>query len=531
MPPAWSFRHGSLWLARLRRRASLPQRGSEAAAEGTSAPVPIAYNRDVRPILADKCFRCHGPDGAKRKAGLRLDRRDEALAARDGRRAIVPGDPEASELGFRVSAEDAELRMPPPDSGLVLLPREIELLRRWIEQGAEYQPHWAFLPPQSPPLPDVGRGGSRWPRNPIDVFILAELQRRGLKPSPEESGDVLLRRVTLDLTGLPPTPAELDASAADRSPGAYERAVDRLLASPRYGERMALDWLDAARYADTNGYYTDLERHAWPWRDWVIRALNGNMPFDRFTIEQLAGDLLPGATDDQKIATGFNRNHMVTNESGSIDEECRIGYVVDRVDTTATVWLGLTVGCARCHDHKYDPITQKEYYGLFAYFNNVPEKGLVKDPVNPAPVLSLPTVAQDERLADLRGRRARGEGRLKALEPALNAALDAWEKTAVAALPAMPQDAVAAFDLNHDGENRGAAPARGEHRRKPELRPRRARAGRGLRRDSIRRVRWSSGPRWERRRSRWPSGSSRAVRRAAASSRRWTARPWPVGSR
>jgi hypothetical protein len=390
---------------------------------------------------------------------LRLDRRDEALAVRDARRAIVPGDPEASELYFRVSAEDPELRMPPPDSGLMLLPREIELLGRWIEQGAEYQPHWAFLPPQSPPLPAVGRGASPWHRNPIDVFIMAELEQRGLQPSPEESREVLLRRVSLDLTGLPPTPGELDAYHSDRDPGAYERAVDRLLASPRYGERMALDWLDAARYADTNGYYTDLERHAWPWRDWVIRALNGNMPFDRFTIEQLAGDLLAGATDDQKVATGFNRNHMVTNESGSIDEECRTGYVVDRVDTTATVWLGLTAGCARCHDHKYDPITQKEYYGLFAFFNNVPEKGLVKDPVNPTPVLSLPTTAQDERLADLAGRRARDEGRLKALEPVLNEAMEAWEQRAIAALPAAPQGAVAAFELNHDGQNRGTVPS------------------------------------------------------------------------
>ena len=291
-----------------------------------------------------------------------------------------------------------------------------------------------------------GSRQSQWPRNPIDVFILAELQHRGLEPSPEASRETLLRRVALDLTGLPPTPGELDAFLADRSPDAYEKAVDRLLASPRYGERMALDWLDAARYADTNGYYTDLERHAWPWRDWVIAALNGNMPFDRFTIEQIAGDLLPGATVDQKVATGFNRNHMVTNESGSIDEECRVGYVVDRVDTTATVWLGLTVGCARCHDHKYDPITQKEYYGLFAYFNNVPEKGLVKDPVNPPPVLSLPTAEQEQQLAGLRrragcesaleGRRAgrkRGHGRLgknrRRRAPPVPAARTPWPRS------------------------------------------------------------------------------------------------------
>ncbi len=427
--------------------------GKNALAVETTAPGAVGYNREIRPILAEKCFRCHGPDGAQRKAGLRLDRREEALVERDGRRAIVPGDPEASELTFRVSAEDVDVRMPPPDSGLVLDPREVALLGRWIEQGAEYQPHWAFVPPQAPPLPPVS--GNTWARNPIDVFILDELERRGLGPSPEENRDALLRRVTLDLTGLPPLLGELDALAADRSPGAYERAVDRLLASPRYGERMALDWLDAARYADTNGYYTDLERHAWPWRDWVIRAFNGNLPFDRFTIEQLAGDLLAGATNDQKIATGFNRNHMTTNESGSIDEECRVGYVVDRVDTTASVWLGLTLGCARCHDHKYDPITQKEYYGLFAYFNNVPEKGLVKDPVNPTPVLVLPTAAQEERLAHLRERRAHCESRLKVLEPALGTAVEDWEKTAVAALAAVPRDAVAAFDLNRDGLNRG----------------------------------------------------------------------------
>jgi hypothetical protein len=432
--------------------------GTSAAAQATTATAPVEYNRDIRPILADRCFRCHGPDGAKRKAGLRLDRRDEALAARDGRRAIVPGDPEESELTFRISTEDAELRMPPPGSGLVLQPREIALLGRWIKRGAEYQPHWAFVAPRPPPLPAVSGGRSSWPRNPIDLFVLAELERQGLEPSSEENPQTLLRRVTLDLTGLPPTPEELEAHAADQTPGAYERAVDRLLASPRFGERMAIDWLDAARYADTNGHYTDLERHAWPWRDWVIRALNGNMPFDRFTVEQLAGDLLPGSTDDQKIATGFNRNHMVTNESGSIDEECRVGYVVDRVDTTATVWLGLTAGCARCHDHKYDPITQREYYGLFAYFNNVPEKGLVKDPINPTPVLSLPTAAQAERLSDLNGRRVRCEAQLKAREPALMAAIAAWEKTAVSALPPVPEDAVAAFDLNHDGADRGHLP-------------------------------------------------------------------------
>jgi hypothetical protein len=432
----------------------------DCAAEGPADTARVAYNRDIRPILADRCFRCHGPDSGHRKAGLRLDRRDDAVADRDGRQAIVPGDLEASEVVFRINAEDADVRMPPAGSGLVLRPDEIARLERWIEQGAEYQPHWAFLPPQRPRLPALGKskGGHAWPRNPVDVFILAELQRHGLEPAPEAPREILLRRVTLDLTGLPPTPAERDAFLGDPAPDAYERAVDRLLASPRYGERMALDWLDAARYADTNGYYTDLERHAWPWRNWVIDAFNRNVPFDRFTIEQLSGDLLPAPTSDQKIATGFNRNHMVTNESGVIEEEARVGYVVDRVDTTATVWLGLTVGCARCHDHKYDPITQKEYYRLFAYFNNVPETGLVKDPVNPTPVLSLPTLAQERRLADLHNRRVQCESRLKAEEPALNAALDAWEKRAVATLPRVPQDTVAYFPLDTDGTDRGIVP-------------------------------------------------------------------------
>jgi hypothetical protein len=424
-----------------------------ACAAGPDASAPIEYNRDIRPILVDRCFRCHGSDGARRKAGLRLDRRPDALAEHDGRRAIVPGDTGQSELVFRIEADDDDVRMPPPGSGLVLEPRERALLRRWIEQGAEYQPHWAFLPPRRPRLPDVGRSG--WPRNPIDRFVLAGLEGARLAPAPEERKALLLRRLALDLTGLPPSPEELDAFLAEPAPDAYERSVDRLLASPRYGERLALDWLDAARYADTNGYYTDLERHAWPWRDWVIAAFNRNLPFDRFTIEQIAGDLLPDATSAQNIATGFNRNHMVTNESGVIDEEARVGYVVDRVDTTATVWLGLTLGCARCHDHKYDPITQPEYYGLFAYFNNVPEKGLVKDPVNPAPVLSLPTAGQESQLAELRQHRLRCEAELKAAEPGLKAALEAWEPTALAALPGVPQDAVASFSLDADGVGRG----------------------------------------------------------------------------
>src|SRR5262249_52678269 len=267
------------------------------------------------------------------------------------------------------------------------------------EEGAKWQKHWAFLPPQRPPLPEVKT--SKWTRNGIDAFILARLEREGLTPSPEADKTTLIRRVTLDLTGLPPTPTEVDAFLADNSPNAYEKIVDRLLKSPRYGERMVLEWLDAARYADSNGYQTDGTRTLWPWRDWVIKALNDNMPFDRFTVEQIAGDLQPGSTLSQKVATGFHRNHMLNGEGGRIAEESRVDYVVDRVDTTATVWLGLTLGCCRCHDHKYDPFSQKDYYQLFAYFNNIAEGGGVDRGGNAAPVLALPTPEQTQRIEEL----------------------------------------------------------------------------------------------------------------------------------
>ncbi|HEY5314898.1 MAG TPA: DUF1553 domain-containing protein [Pirellulales bacterium] len=411
-----------------------------AAAAPAIGAARIEYNRDIRPILSDKCFRCHGPDGAHRQADLRLDRREDAVHDTGACRPIAPGKPEQSEVYRRITASDADERMPPADSGSVLSAREIELLRQWIAAGAEYQPHWSLVAPRATQPPPVKQATqqSAWARNEIDRFILAELEAHGLHPSPEADRPTLLRRVSLDLTGLPPTAAELDRFLADASPGAYEREVDRLLASPRYGERLALDWLDSARYADTNGYYTDLPRQAWPWRDWLIHAFNANMPLDRFTIEQLAGDLLPGATTDQRVATGFNRNHMTNNESGIIDEEFRISYVVDRVDTTSNVWLGLSIGCARCHDHKYDPITQREYYQLLAFFNNVPEKGLVKDPVNPPPVLSLPNARQQREIDEATTRRQACEQRLQALEPELKRALGQWEPSALAELRPMP---------------------------------------------------------------------------------------------
>jgi hypothetical protein len=361
---------------------------------------PINYNREIRPILSNNCFKCHGPDAEERKAGLRLDNRVEALKPTEsGRKAIVPGKPAASLLVRRINSTKPDFIMPPPDSNRKLLPAEKELLARWIEQGAEYQELWSFVPPNRPPPPPVKR--TAWPRNAIDYFILARLESEGLSPSPEADKTGLIRRLTLDLTGLPPTPAEVDAFVADTSPEAYDRVVDRLLASPHFGERLAVDWLDAARFADTHGYHIDSGRDMTPWREWVINAFNRNKPFDKFTIEQLAGDLFPAATVQQRIASGFNRNHMINFEGGAIPEEYQTAYIVDRVNTTSTVWLGLTVGCAQCHDHKFDPITQKEYYELYAFFHNVPEKGLDGSKGNAAPVLKVPTPEQQRKLAEL----------------------------------------------------------------------------------------------------------------------------------
>ena len=286
--------------------------------------------------------------------------------------------------------------MPPAYAGREkLTDREIDLMRRWISQGAHWQPFWSFIPPQRPALPDVRR--KDWPRNPIDRFILSRLEREGLSPSPEADKTTLIRRLTLDLTGLPPTPQEVDAFLADTSPDAYERLVDRLLASPRYGEHMAFRWMEVARYGDTNGYQTDGPRDMWRWRDWVIDVLNRNMPYDEFTVDQIAGDLLSGATLDQRIATGFNRNHRTSGEGGIIPEEYRVEYVADRAQTTSTVWMGLTVGCARCHDHKYDPISQKDFYGLFAYFNRIPdEQGFVWNYGNEHPYVKAPLPEQQQ---------------------------------------------------------------------------------------------------------------------------------------
>jgi mono/diheme cytochrome c family protein len=376
-----------------------PVKAGTEAKDGRTTGKAIDFSREIRPILSDKCFACHGPDAQARQANLRLDTREGAFADRGGYRVIVPGNSAASKLYQKISARDQSVRMPPVTSGRTLTPAQVELIRRWIDQGAPWEVHWAYIPPRRPAVPNVKN--QAWVRNPIDNFVLERLEREGLKPSPEADKTALLRRVTFDLTGLPPTLAELDAFLADHSPDAYEKRVEQLLQSPHYGEKMAMPWLDLARYADTHGYHIDSLRDMSHWRDWVIGAFNRNMPFDQFTIDQLAGDLLPAATLEQRTATGFNRNHMINFEGGAIPQEYHVEYVVDRVSTTATAWLGLTMGCARCHDHKYDPITQKDFYRFFAFFNTVAERGLDGQTGNAAPLLELPTPEEQRELDDL----------------------------------------------------------------------------------------------------------------------------------
>jgi len=400
----------------------------------TSRGEPISFNRDVLPILSDKCFHCHGPDSAKRKAGLRFDHEVDAKKKRDGHSAIVDGKPAESELIRRIFSKDAEEKMPPPKSGRELSPAQTEVLRRWIAEGAKWEKHWAFVPPTRPPLPSVK--DSAWPRGAIDAHILSRLEKAGLRPSLETDRATLIRRMSFDLTGLQPTPAEVDAFVRDTSPDAIEKLADRLLASPRFGERMAWRWLEAARYADTNGYQTDAERDMWRWRDWVIEAYNRNLPFDQFTIEQLAGDMLPKPTLDQRIATGFNRNHRGNAEGGIVPAEYAAEYVADRVETTSTVWLGLTLGCARCHDHKYDPFTQREFYQLFAFFNNVPEKGRAVKYGNSPPYIQAPTHEQLQQVGRLLKKVSDAEQRILDLLPRINAEQANWEaKTNFKELP------------------------------------------------------------------------------------------------
>ncbi len=370
------------------------------------------FNRQIRPILASKCFACHGPDKESRQAKLRLDRRDSAIAAE----ALVPGNLKESELHYRIHSKDPDDVMPPPESNQSLTPEEIDLLDQWIEAGARYDQHWAFVAPNQPPIPSPA---THWQENPIDAFTLQSMKERGFEPSKPASPEMLLRRLYLDLTGLPPAPEEVKAFIEEANQEAYIRIVDRLLASPAYGEKWGREWLDIARYADTNGYEKDRPRSMWPYRDWVIRSLNADMPFDQFTIEQLAGDMLPGATQDQRIATGFHRNTQL-NEEGGIDPlEFRFYAAVDRVATTGTAWMGLTTGCAQCHTHKYDPITHEEYYGLMALLDNVEEPDLI-----------LESPSQMTQRRQVNTTLARERVRLQENTPGFESAFTAWLKQA-----------------------------------------------------------------------------------------------------
>ncbi len=358
-----------------------------------AAETSVNFSRDILPLLSENCFQCHGPDEANREAGLRLDIRDGALAELDsGETAVVPGQSDSSALYLRINSDDPDLRMPPPDSGKTLSPAEIARIKAWIDEGAAWSGHWAFVTPRKAAIPDKVDGWHS--ENPIDRFVQAKLRAAQLQPEPQADRETLIRRVTLDLTGLPPTIEEVDDFLTDDSPRAFERVVDRLLDSQRYGEHMARRWLDAARYADTHGLHLDNERSIWPYRDWVIEAFNRNLPFDQFTIEQLAGDLLPNPTHEQRVATGFNRCNVTTSEGGSIDDEYYVRYAVDRVETTSTVWLGLTAGCAVCHDHKFDPLTQKEFYQLFSYFFSLTEKAMDGNALLPPPALKVPSARQ-----------------------------------------------------------------------------------------------------------------------------------------
>ncbi len=358
----------------------------------------LDFNRDIRPILSDNCFACHGFDAKTRKAGLRLDTPEGAFAENDGVFPIKPGDPAASTLLQRILSTDPDDVMPPPDTHKKITPAQAALLKRWIAEGAPYQKHWSFETPVKPAIPVV-RNSKSTVRNGVDAFIQSRLAQEGLTPAPEASKETLIRRVTLDLTGLPPTPDEIDAFLADSRPDAYENLVTRLLKSQRYGEHMGRYWLDAARYADTHGLHLDNERSMWPYRDWVVRAFNDNLPYDQFTIWQLAGDLLPGSTIDQKVASGFNRCNVTTSEGGSINEEFVFRYAVDRAETTVAVWMGLTAGCAVCHDHKFDPISQKEFYQLYAFFNSAADPAMDGNILLTPPILRLSSPEQASKLA------------------------------------------------------------------------------------------------------------------------------------
>ena len=433
----------------------------------------VDFNREIRPILAKHCFACHGQDEAKRAKGLRLDRRESAIKPlKSGEKAIAPGDPDSSELIVRITEEDDTLRMPPKKSGDRLTPAEVDVLKRWVEQGAEYAPHWALVAPKPLPLPEVR--SKAWPRNGIDSWILARLEKEGLEPSPEADRYTILRRVSLDLRGLPPTPPEVERFNKDTAPDAYERAVDRLLDDPAYGERWARMWLDLARYADSAGYGSDpLRPNIWRYRDWVIDAFNRNLPYDQFTIAQIAGDLLTNPTLEQRMATAFHRNTMTNTEGGTDDEEFRVAAIKDRVDTTMQVWMGLTIGCAKCHSHKFDPITQKEYYSFYALFNQTTDN----DQPDEGPVIPVPTPELTERVHRLDAQIAALRKSLGAPSATLAAAQVKWESRL--ALPdsiarkVVPKDVLAMIDTPVEKRSKAQVEALARHFRSiaPELKP------------------------------------------------------------
>ena len=439
---------------------------SVVAAGSARAETPIDFNLDIRSILSNRCFACHGPDESNRQGGLRLDVREGAMAEADsGERAVVPGEPEESELIARVMSDDEYVRMPPPDTGKALSDREKQLLSQWIRQGAAYAQHWSYVKPQRPPLPDLDAALARagqsdanrwktWPRNGIDHFILHRLLDESMQPSPEADRYALIRRVALDLTGLPPTMDEVDRFVNDPDPDAYERLVDRLLDQPGYGEHWARMWLDLARYADSAGYADDPPRTIWAYRDWVIRALNANLPFDQFTVDQLAGDLLAEPTEDQLIATAFHRNTMTNNEGGTNDEEFRNVAVIDRVNTTMAVWMGTTIDCAQCHSHKYDPISQEEYFRLFAILNNTEDA----DRRDESPLVPLMTDEQKQQKEAWESEAAALESLLATPTPPLLASQQRWEQSLARELvwqPLRPRETSsrenAAISLDEDG--------------------------------------------------------------------------------
>ncbi len=395
------------------------------AEQAKSGALPtVDFQRQVRPILSDNCFLCHGPDKGTRMADLRLDIQEGAMASRKNGTVIVPGKPDESLLIKRIFSDNPAFRMPPVFAHKTLSQEQKMTLRRWIEGGAEWKQHWAFVPPVKPAAPEVKN--TNWTRNPIDRFILAKLEANNLQPAPEADRRTLIRRVSLDLTGLPPAPAEVDAFLKDQSPDAYERLVDRLLASPRYGEHRGRYWLDAARYADTQGLHIDNYREMWPYRDWVIGAFNRNMPFDQFTIEQLGGDLLPKPTLDQQIASGFHRCNVTTNEGGSIPAEVEAMYAKDRADTTGTVWLGLTVGCATCHDHKFDPIKQKEFYALTSFFRNTVQNPMDGNVPDTPPIVLVPRLEDRNRWQELNILRGRVREVIDRSQTASDSAFEKW---------------------------------------------------------------------------------------------------------